>query len=201
MQYKALELLFRESFEEHCSELIQRGVLQRRLDVIGYARPNPRAMNDFEDYIGSLPVIREIPFFSKFKLRKTLRAICQFRPGKRFTLDGLKAFALFFLCFGRTQCRYGLEGLFALGFKNDEALFEFVKVMHVMQDFRNRAAHEGFHPDASNDIDGIWRDTSQIIQLAFELRQFLDGSVSQEVSAKKSNDLARSVIIERKKVS
>src|SRR5690606_9925798 len=69
MQYKALELLFRETFEEPCTRLIHQGVLQRRLDVIGYARPVPRAMDEFENYVSHLPVIREIPFFSKFKMR------------------------------------------------------------------------------------------------------------------------------------
>lgn len=201
MQYKALELLFREGFEDHCSRVIHRGVLQRRLDVIGYARPIPRAMDEFENYIGSLPVIRDIPFFSKFKLRKMLRAICQFRPGKRFTLDGLKAFALFFLCFGRSQCRHGLNGIITLGFKDDMALFEFVKTLHVMQDFRNRAAHEGFHPDASNDIDGIWRDTAQIVQTMFETRKFLDQASMAEYAPKPRADAPKPVIIERKKVS
>src|SRR5690606_26401047 len=167
MQYKSLELLFREAFEDPCSRLIHKGVLQRRLDVIGYARPIPRAMDEFENYVSSLPTIREIPFFSKFKLRKMLRAICQFRPGRRFTLDGLKAFALFFLCFSRTECRYGLEGLFPLGFAADRSLFDFCKSLHVLQDARNRAAHEGFHPDASNDIDGIWQATAEIIQTVF----------------------------------
>lgn len=201
MQYKALELLFRECFEDHCSRLIQKGVLQRRLDILGYARPIPRAMDDFENYIGSLPTIREIPFFSKFKLRKTLRAICQFRPGKRFTLDGLKAFALFFLCFSRKQCRNGLEDLMPLGFKDDLALFEFVKTLHVMQDFRNRAAHEGFHPEASNDIDGIWRNTAQIVQTAIDARKHLDHNRDLEMNQKRTADSAKPVIIERKKVS
>lgn len=164
MQYKALELLFRETFEEPCSRLIQKGVLQRRLDIIGYARPVPHAMDDFESYIASLPIVREIPFFSKFKLRKTLRAICQFKPGKRFTLDGLKAFALFFLCFSRNECKFGLEKLFPLNMASDKELFEFCKSLHIFQDFRNRAAHEGFHPDAAQDMVGIWRQTAEIVQ-------------------------------------
>lgn len=171
MQYKALELLFRESFEESCSAVINEGVLQRKLDVIGYARPIPQAMDEFEKYIGLIPVIETIPYFSKFKLRKMLRAICQYRPGKRFTLDGIKAFALFFLCFGRKDCRYGLENLIDLGFASDQALCEFGKELHIFQDFRNRAAHEGFHPDAHNDINGIWRATAEIIQNAFRIRQ------------------------------
>ncbi len=175
MQYKAMELLFRESFEDHCSKIIHRGVLQRKLDVIGYARPIPRAMDDFEQYIAALPTVRDIPFFSSFKLRKMLRAICQFRPGRRFTLDGLKAFALFFLCFGRSDCKFGLQGLFETPYKNDAELFEFCKTLHIFQDFRNRAAHEGFHPDASNDIDGIWRHTAEIVQNMWKLKQHIDG--------------------------
>ena len=144
--------------------LIRQGILQRKLDVIGYARPIPRAMDDFERYVESLPIINTIPFFSRFKLRKMLRAICQFRPGKRFTLDGLKAFALFFICFSRKECRYGLNDLFPLQGITDEQLFEFCKSLHVFQDFRNRAAHEGFHPDASNDLAGIWEDTAKIVE-------------------------------------
>ena len=48
MQYKAIEFLFRESFEESCKRLIENGVLQRKLDIIGYAScllytsPSPR---------------------------------------------------------------------------------------------------------------------------------------------------------------
>lgn len=167
MQYKGLELLFRELFEKACSDLIHAGTLQRKLDVIGYARPIPPAMEQFENYIASLPVVRNIAFFSKFKLRKMLRAICQYRPGKRFTLDGLKAFGLFFLCFSRSECKYGLAGLFHIGLKTDEELFEFVHLLHTFQDVRNRAAHEGLHADAGNDIDGIWRQTSEIIQKCY----------------------------------
>lgn len=196
MQYKALELLFRETFEDLCSRLIHKGILQRKLDVIGYARPIPRAMDEFEAYIASLPVIRDIPFFSKFKLRKMLRAICQFRPGKRFTLDGLKAFALFFLCFSRQECRYELNQLFPLGFPNDNQLYDFCKALHILQDFRNRAAHEGFHPDASNDIDGIWRQTAEIVQTMFKTKGALDAMVESEFAPKN-----RSTPIIEKKVS
>ena len=50
------------------------------------------------------------------------------KPGKRFTLDGLKAFALFFLCFSRIQCQFGLSGLLDLGMKNDDQLCNFCEV-------------------------------------------------------------------------
>lgn len=175
MQYKALELLFREIFEDPCSRVIQQGVLQRKLDVIGYARPIPHQMDDFENYIASLPIVTSIPFFSKFKMRKMLRAICQFRPGKRFTLDGLKAFGLFFLIFSRQTCRHGLQNSFAVPFASDKELAEFCKNLHVFQDFRNRAVHEGLHPDASNDIDGIWTMTGQIIAEVDRLRNSVSG--------------------------
>lgn len=170
MQYKAMELLYREFFEDMVSHSLQSGSIQRKLDVIGYARPIVRQMDDFEGYIASLPIVREIPFFSKFKLRKMLRAICQFEPGRRFTLDGLKAFGLYFFVFGRKQCKAGLAGIVDIGTSDDSELAEFCKELHIFQDFRNRAAHEGFHPDASNDIDGIWRTTAVIVQWAFKIR-------------------------------
>jgi len=179
MQYKAMELLFREYFEDACGRLIQQGVIQRKLDLIGYSRPVPEKMDEFENFIAGMPVIKSIPFFSKFKLRKMLLALCQFKPGKRFTLDGLKAFGLFFLVFGRAECPYGLAGIVPCvpgAFKNHDALAGFCSLLHVFQDFRNRAAHEGFHPDAAADIKGIWRNTAEIVQVAHGLRQVLAGN-------------------------
>ena len=173
MQYKALELSFREKFEHATGTLIRQGILQRKLDVIGYARPIPRAMDEFERYIESLPIINTVPFFSRFKLRKMLRAICQFRPGKRFTLDGLKAFALFLVCFSRKDCRYGLNDLFPLPGMTDDQLYQFCKELHIFQDLRNRAAHEGFHPDASNDLGAIWEDTAKIVANMISIEQMV----------------------------
>ncbi len=88
-----------------------------------------------------------------------------------FTLDGLKAFALFFLCFSRQQCRYALANLAPLGFANDTELFDFCKKLHIYQDFRNRAAHEGFHPEVREDINGIWTATAEIIAAVRQLQQ------------------------------
>ena len=163
MQYKALELIFREAFDHFCFNFLKKGSLQHKLDILGYSRPIPKAMEEFEDYIQNLPIIVTIPYFSKFKLRKMLRSICLYKPGKRFTLDGIKAFSLFFLTFSRINCQYGLTKLVDIGFDNDEELFNFCKDLHVFQDLRNRAAHEGFHPEARNDLDGIWKLTSKII--------------------------------------
>jgi hypothetical protein len=170
MQYKAMELLYREFFEDMVSQSLQSGSIQRKLDIIGYARPIVRQMDEFEAYISSLPIIRDIPFFSKFKLRKMLRAMCQFEPGRRFTLDGLKAFGLYFFIFGRQNCRAGLAGIINLGASDDGELAELCKELHVFQDFRNRAAHEGFHPNASNDIHGIWRTSASVVQWAFKIK-------------------------------
>lgn len=170
MQYKSLELLFRENFEEFCGKVIKQGLIQRKLDIIGYARPVPEAMQEFENYIASLPNVRNIPFFSRFKMRKLLRSLCLFRPGRRFTLDGIKAFAIFFLCFSRKQCRYGLANLAPLNFTTDEELTSFCKKLHIFQDIRNRAAHEGFRADQENDIESIWENTTSIFETVQKLR-------------------------------
>ena len=182
MQYKALELLFRETFEHAVSEMLGVGLLQRKLDLLGYARPITSKMDEFENFIQNLPIITTIPFFSKFKLRKMLQGICQFRRGKRFTLDGLKAFGLFFLCFSRKDCRFGLHDLFAIPNISDEQLFTFVKELHMFQDFRNRAAHEGFHPDKSNDLDGLWNYTVKIVLTVERIRETLDALPMRQVS-------------------
>ncbi len=175
MQFKALELTFRERFENICQQLVQSGVLQRKLDQLGYARPIEAKMADFENYINKLEIVRDIPFFSRFKLRKMLRAICQYRPGKRFTLDGLKAFGLFFLTFGRLECPYGLARILPLAFANDQDLARFCFKLHSFQDLRNRAAHEGFRPDAADDLKAIWLDTSAIVGESSRVLEALGG--------------------------
>ena len=166
MQYKALELFFRENFEEAVNQALGTGTIQRRLDVIGYARPIPEAMEKFEHYLSTLPVINDIPFFSQFKLRKLLRSVCQLHSRKRFTLDGLKAFGLFFLAFSRKDCPFKTEQLLKLDFKSDLQLFEFCRDLHTFQDARNRAAHEGFHPNLKNDQAQLWVKTANIIATA-----------------------------------
>ena len=170
MQYKALELCFRELFEDLVTKNLAKGNIPRKLDLIGYARPIPQKMDEFESYLESLPIIQKIPFFSKFKLRKLLRSLCQYQPGRRFTLDGLKAFSLFFLCFSRQNCRFGLSQLVPLPVANDTDLFNFVSELHILQDMRNRAAHEGFQPSARNDIQAIWQSTARIFETALYLK-------------------------------
>jgi hypothetical protein len=182
MQYKAMELLFRETFENAVSEMLCTGIMQRKLDVLGYARPIVGKMDEYENFIQNLPIISSIPFFSKFKLRKMLQGICQFRPGKRFTLDGLKAFGLFFLCFSRKNCRFGMHDIFPIPNVTDEQLFSFVKDLHMFQDFRNRAAHEGFHPEKSNDLSGLWNYTIKIVLTVERIRETMNSSSMRQVS-------------------
>lgn len=171
MQYKAMELLFRECFEDKVNTWVAHGNLQRKLDVLGYSRPIPASMDEFENYIASLPIVRDIPFFSRFKLRKMLRGISQFQPGKRFTLDGVKAFALFFLVFSRKSCRFGLAEAVKIGFNDDKELAEYVKMLHIFQDFRNRAAHEGFRPEARRDLVSIWGSLATIFETTHQIAQ------------------------------
>ncbi|MBF0442755.1 MAG: hypothetical protein HQK54_12690 [Oligoflexales bacterium] len=198
MQYKALELTFRELFENPANLVLNQGILQKKLDLIGYARPIVTAMDEFERYIGSLNTISSIPFFSTFKLRKMLRAICQFRRGKRFTLDGLKAFGLFFICFSRKSCNYGLANLFPIPGINDEELAVFCKKVHIFQDFRNRAAHEGFHPDASSDLEGIWVQTSEIIDMAFRIETSMTEETKEHAESADSSKKKQPVVIQKR---
>ncbi len=165
MHCKAVELVLRETFEGMTDAIIRRGELSRKLDILGYARPIPEKMQIFEDYLAQLPIVRSIPYFSKFKLRKMLRAICLYRPGKRFTLDGPKAFALLFLVGSRRECPFGLDQTIPLAFKHDHELFEFIKIVHSLQDSRNRAVHEGLTWEAQDEIDSLRSQAYQIISV------------------------------------
>lgn len=175
MHCKAVELMLRETFEGMTDSIIRRGELSRKLDILGYARPIPEKMQIFEDYLAQLPIVRSIPYFSKFKLRKMLRAVCLYRPGKRFTLDGPKAFALLFLVASRRECPFGLAQTIPLTFKSDLELFEFIKIVHSLQDSRNRAVHEGLTWEAKDEIDSLRSQAYQIIRycirFSLELRK------------------------------
>ena len=176
MHCKAVELTLRETFEAYTDAVIRKGVLSRKLDVLGYARPIPEKMQVFEDFLASLPVIKSIPYFSKFKLRKMLRAVCLYRPGKRFTLDGPKAFALLFLVASRKKCQFGLENLLRLDFPSDQELFEFIKLVHSLQDSRNRAVHEGLTWEAQDEIEGMRTQAYRIIENCQRIQSFLQKS-------------------------
>lgn len=173
MHFKAVELTMREVFEPFTDAIIRKGILSRKLDLLGYARPIPEKMQVFEDYLASLPVIKTIPYFSKFKLRKMLRAICLYRPGKRFTLDGPKAFALFFLVASRAKCAHGLDHILSLDFKSDNDLFEFIKLVHSLQDSRNRAVHEGLTWEAKDEIEAMRKQAYKIIEQSIKQANFL----------------------------
>lgn len=173
MHFKAVELTMRENFEAYTDSVIRKGLLSRKLDIVGYARPIPEKMQVFEDYLANLPVVKSIPYFSKFKLRKMLRAICLYRPGKRFTLDGPKAFALFFLVCSRKHCQFGLEKIIELPYKTDNDLFEFIKLVHSLQDSRNRAVHEGLTWEAKDEIEAFRKQAYTVIEHCIKIGKFL----------------------------
>jgi hypothetical protein len=171
MHFKAVELVLRDTFEPFTDALLRRGQISRKLDILGYARPIPEKMQIFEDFLANLPVVKTIPYFSKFKLRKMLRGVCLYRPGKRFTLDGPKAFALFFLVTSRLSCQFGLEKMLPLGFSTDVELFEYIKLIHSLQDSRNRAVHEGLTWDAKDDIESMRAQAFKVIDLTLRIKQ------------------------------
>lgn len=173
MHCKAVELVLRESFEPFTDALLRRGQLSRKLDILGYARPIPEKMQVFEDTLANLPIIKTIPYFSKFKLRKMLRGVCLYRPGKRFTLDGPKAFALFFLVVSRQSCPFGLDKMLTLGFENDKDLFEYIKLIHSLQDSRNRAVHEGLTWEAKDEIESMRAQAFKIIEITLKIKRHL----------------------------
>jgi hypothetical protein len=173
MHCKAVELTMRETFEAHTDAIIRYGTLSKRLESIGYAKGIVEKMTLFEDYISNLQVIRTIPYFSKFKLRKMLRAICLYRPGKRFTLDGPKAFALLLLVIARKQCEFNLNHFIHLNFESDLELFEFIKLVHSLQDSRNRAVHEGLTWEAREEIDTMRKQAYKIISTCLTISKSL----------------------------
>jgi len=171
MHFKAVELVLRDTFEPFTDALLRRGQISRKLDLLGYARPIPEKMQIFEDYLANLPVVKTIPYFSKFKLRKMLRGVCLYRPGKRFTLDGPKAFALFFLVTSRLKCTFGLENMLPLGFASDGELFEYIKLIHSLQDSRNRAVHEGLTWEAKDEIESMRAQAFKVIELTLKIKK------------------------------
>ena len=51
----------------------------------------------------------------------------------------------------------------------------FVKSLHIMQDFRNRAVHEGLRPEVRKDIEGIWTSAAKIYAEIFFYKQVHPG--------------------------
>ena len=166
---KSLELTLRDTFEPYTDAIMRKGELSKKLDFLGYGKMTQDKMQNFEDFIADLPIINTIPYFSKFKLRKMLRAICLYRPGKRFTLDGPKAFALFLLVTARKECPHALDNIFNLPFLNEEELFTFVKDIHSLQDNRNRAVHEGLTWEAREEIDNMRKQAYSIINIGLKI--------------------------------
>lgn len=180
MHCKAVELTMRDIFEAYTDAIIRSGELSKKLDILGYGKGNVEKMTLFEEYIANLPIIRTIPYFSKFKLRKMLRAICLYRPGKRFTLDGPKAFALLLLVAGREQCSFHLNKIISLNFSKDEDLFELIKLVHSLQDSRNRAVHEGLTWEARDEIETMRKQAYKIISTCLTIGRNLEAQSSKK---------------------
>ncbi len=180
MHCKAVELTMRDTFEAYTDAIIRKGDLSKKLDLLGYGKGFVEKMTLFEEYIANLPIIRTIPYFSKFKLRKMLRAICLYRPGKRFTLDGPKAFALLILVAGRQQCQFHLNKIIALNFPDDLELFEFIKLVHSLQDSRNRAVHEGLTWEARDEIETMRKQAYKIISTCLTIGRNLEAQLTKK---------------------
>ncbi len=174
MYCKSVELVLRDTFEPFTDAIMRKGELSKKLDTLGYAKIIQDKMQNFEDFIADLPIVNTIPYFSKFKLRKMLRAICLYRPGKRFTLDGPKAFALFLLVTARKSCPYSMSKIFDLYFFTDMELFDFVKQVHSLQDSRNRAVHEGLTWEAREEIDNMRKQSYSIIDTCLKINRNLN---------------------------
>ena len=187
MHCKAVELTMRDTFEAQTDAIIRKGELSRKLDALGYGKGIVEKMTLFEEYIANLPTIRSIPYFSKFKLRKMLRAICLYRPGKRFTLDGPKAFALLLLVAAREECQFNLNKMIDIHFKNDLELFEFIKLVHSLQDSRNRAVHEGLTWEARDEIESMRKQAYKIISTCLTIGRNLDAQVSKKEDSPMEN--------------
>lgn len=171
LQYKSLEIFFRAHAARPILELIQApgGALQRKLDLIGYGRPGSGRVDAFEAYLMGLPVVADIPEFSHFKLRRVLTAIASHRPGKRFVLDGLKAYAVVYLTFGRQGCDYGLHGLLPTGFATERELLEFCRDLHILHAIRNQTAHEGLTGHRIHEAEALWHLTGSIFARSFQV--------------------------------
>jgi hypothetical protein len=146
LYHKTIELLLRENTENSILAAIKKSDISLAIQNVGYKNyDDPNQLNKrekFERYISSLPVISSIPMFSTYKLHKLMFALAAYNPEKRFGLDSPKAFALFFLLFGRKKCEFGLANLFYIHDGSDLMLFNLIKRIHVLQDIRNRLIHE-----------------------------------------------------------
>ena len=173
MYAKSVEITMRELFEPYVDSIVRKSTLSKKLELLGYNQNSHEKMTGFEEAVSSLEVIKDIPHFSKSKLRKILRAICLYRLGRRFTLDGPKAFALFFLVVARKTCAFGLSKMIELPFEDDYELFEYIKLIHELQDLRNRAIHEGLTWEEQSKIDHLRKNSFVIINSSLRVFEFL----------------------------
>ncbi len=85
LQYKAVETLFRQELQAKFVAAIAdpSGIFQRKLDLIGYGRGGRTRVEAFEAYLAGLPIVRDIPQFSGYKLSRLLTAVAMYHLADR----------------------------------------------------------------------------------------------------------------------
>jgi hypothetical protein len=72
-----------------------------------------------------------------------------------------------------------------LSFKTDVELFEYIKLIHSLQDSRNRAAHEGLTWEAKDEIESMRAQAFKVIETSLRLkRALLQSQLETEESQK-----------------
>ncbi len=175
VQNKAVELLFKELFDKEVEWVVKRSGVQKKLDYLGYTRGHKAKLGKFESFLGDLPYVKEVPYFSATKLKKMLIALCAYNPHRKFVLDGIKAYALFFLAFARSECPFGLAKVMKVGTRTDDELLSFCRDIHMMQDTRNRLTHESasasFQTDVQNFRDKAFAVMKKMFQMSQRMKQ------------------------------
>ena len=85
------------------------------------------------------------------------------------------------MVFGRHECSYGLANTLDLSFKDDQALADFFRNLHLFQDIRNRAVHEGLPAEVAKDVEAIWHMTASILQKTLDLEVVAPAITSRAV--------------------
>ena len=167
MQSKAVELLLKELFDDETKKVINNDSVQLKLDKLGYARGiKAKNIGQLENYLSNLPYIRDIGHFSTNKLKKMLIALANYNKrnqNKKFLLDSAKAYALFFLTFGRQECHFGLNNIMNIGTRNDMELLQFCQQIHLMQDIRNNTTHQKNYMILEDEINKFRHESFNVI--------------------------------------
>jgi hypothetical protein len=69
-----------------------------------------------------------------------------------------------------------------LGMASDVELFEYIKLIHSLQDSRNRAVHEGLTWEAKDEIESMRAQAFKVIEISLKLKKYIaqnDGTRGQ----------------------